>query len=241
MDEVKKKVLLTLFASPSSVLPIVGGISAFMISWALGGNFYLNLGGLAGVVGGFGWMGYRLIFGVEKITAAVFAAINERRRKEREAGLDALEARLRGDRDPRTQTYLRNLRALYRDFQDDLEQGKVSPLARTVLGDVENLFQAAVKYLENSYHLWETAGKMSGDARRAMLEDRDRVVQEVHESIEHLSKTIEQFHSFRVKEDESEFAKLRQELDETMQAARRAEERMAAFGKSSEYNVSEFE
>jgi hypothetical protein len=136
---------------------------------------------------------------------------------------------------------LRTLRQLDREFHDDLEQGRVSTLARTALGDVDNLFQAAVKYLENSYRLWEMANRLSGDARREMLDDRDRIVQEVHGSVEQLTKTVEQFRSFRATEDETEFAKLRQELDETMQAARRAEERMASLGKSAEYDIHEFE
>ncbi|HRX81188.1 MAG TPA: hypothetical protein P5307_19100, partial [Pirellulaceae bacterium] len=166
---------------------------------------------------------------------------NERRRKKQEAGLDRLETQLRGDRDPRTQTYLRHLRELYRNFQEDLDAGKVSRSARTVLVDVENLFRAAVKHLEHSYHLWETASRMSGDPKRTMLDAREQVVQEVQKSVEHVSRIIEQFHSFRVKEDETELAKLRQELDDTMLAARRAEERVAALGKSAEYDISEFE
>ena len=241
MDEVKKGVLKKVFASPSSVLPIVVGAVVMAMAWATGGNPYLVYGGLAGVAGGVGLMAYRWTFGLEKITANVFAALNERRRKKQEAGLDRLETQLRGDRDPRTQTYLRHLRELYRNFQEDLDAGKVSRSARTVLVDVENLFRAAVKHLEHSYHLWETASRMSGDPKRTMLDAREQVVQEVQKSVEHVSRIIEQFHSFRVKEDETELAKLRQELDDTMLAARRAEERVAALGKSAEYDISEFE
>ncbi|MCA9123298.1 MAG: hypothetical protein H6821_01255 [Planctomycetaceae bacterium] len=241
MDEVKKKVLMAVFAAPSSLLPIFGGLGALAVSWAGGGNAYLFIAGVAGVAGGVGLMAYRWAFGLEKLTASAFTEINAQQRQEQEDKLDSLEAKLRGDRDPRTQTYLRHLRELYRDFQSDLNEGRVSASARTVLMDVENLFRAAVKHLEQSYHLWETASRMAGEPRRAMLEAREQVVQEVHKSVEHVSKIIEQFHTFRVKEDESELAKLRQELDNTMQAARRAEERVAAFGKPSNYDISEFE
>ncbi|MBC8354116.1 MAG: hypothetical protein H8E66_19155 [Planctomycetes bacterium] len=241
MDELRKKVLRKVFASPSSVLPIVGGLGAIALSWVFGGSLVLNLAGLAGIVGGLGMMAHRLTFGLKKITANVFACLNEERRSEQEAGLDSLEARLRGDRDPRTQTSLRHLRELYQDFQSDLEQGKVPRSTRTVLGDVENLFRAAVKHLEQSYHLWDTANQMSGEARRDMLESREHFVEEVQTSVEHLSRTIEQFHSFRAQESETELAKLRKELDQTMQAARRVDERVEALGKSSDYDISEFE
>lgn len=212
-----------------------------MLSWAVDGSMLLNLGGLVGVLGGVGFLATRLIFGLEKITENAFQYLNDQRREAQEQALDLLEVRLRGDEDPRTQTYLRDLRTLYTDFQDDLRSGRVAGAARTVLEQVEKLFQAAVKHLEHSYHLWVTAGRMSDDARQALLEERERVVQEVQETVEHLSKTIEQFHSFRVKASEAELAKLREELDETMQVARRAEARLESLGTEITHDPREFE
>jgi hypothetical protein len=241
MDEVKKKVLLDLFASPSTVLPIAGGLSAWMLSWAVSGNLWLNFGGLVGVLGGLGMLATRLIFGLEKMTERAFTYLNEQQRQEQETALDALGEQLRKDKDPRTQTYLRNLRELYGSFQSDIEQGKMTGQARGVLGNVDKLFRAAVKHLEHSYHLWETAGRVSGNAKQALLDERDHVIQEVKATIEHLGRTIEQFHSFRVRESESELVKLREELEETMQVARRAEERVAALGEKKDYTNSEFE
>ena len=72
MDKVKKKVLLDLFGSPGAVLPIVAGMSAWVLSWAIDGNTLLNLGGLVGVLGGAGFLATRLIFGLERITENAF-------------------------------------------------------------------------------------------------------------------------------------------------------------------------
>ena len=212
-----------------------------MLSWAIDGNAMLNLGGLVGVLGGCGFLATRLIFGLERITENAFQYLNDQKRQVQEQALDSLAVRLRGDEDPRTQTYLRQLRELYANFQEDIRTGKVAGAARTVQEQVEKLFQAAVKHLEHSYHLWITAGRLSGDARLTLLDERERVVQEVQDTVEHLSRTIEQFHSFRVKESEVELARLREELDETMQVARRAEERLESLGKQNTYDLREFE
>ena len=64
MDSVRKKVLLDLFASPWSVVPIAGGLSAWLLSWAVDGHMALNMAGLIGVMGGIGVMATRVIFGL---------------------------------------------------------------------------------------------------------------------------------------------------------------------------------
>jgi len=241
MDAVKRKVLLDLFGSPSTVVPIVGGLSAWMLSWGMDGNMWLNLAGLAAVLGGVGLTVSRLIFGLEEITEDAYNYLNEQERQEREAALDALSERLRGDQDPRTQTYLRDLRELYSRLDQSAREGEVPGAAHPVLEKVEQLFQAAVKHLEHSYHLWETANRTSGAAKRSLLREREQVLEEVRQTTEHLGRTVEQFQAFRTRESEAELAKLREELDETMQVARRAEERVAALGDEKKYDHSEFE
>ena len=52
--DVRKKVLLDLFASPGTLLPVVGGFSSLILSWAAGGVSLLNFLGIAGILGGLG-------------------------------------------------------------------------------------------------------------------------------------------------------------------------------------------
>lgn len=241
MDAVKRKVLLDLFASPATVVPMVGGLSAWLLSWGMDGNLWLNLAGLAGVLGGVGLTATRLIFGLEEITQNAYEYIAEEERRARDAALDALAAKLHGDQDPRTQTYLRDLRELYARLQRSAHREEVPVAARSVLEKVDRLFWAAVKHLEHSYDLWETAARSAGTARRSILQEREQVLDEVRKTTEHLGRTVQQFQAFRRNESESELAKLREELDETMQVARRAEERVAALGRELNYDHSEFE
>ena len=233
MDDVKKKVLLELFVSPWTVLPLAGGLSAWMLSWATGGSTTLNLAGLAGVLGGFGMLATRLIFGIEEITHKAYAFLYDQQRRQREAALDALDAKLSSDNDQRSEHCLRELRHLYQIVQDQVQEGSISGSAHHILEKVEQLFQACVRQLERSYELWRAAEKLTGRARQTMLRERDEIVQEVSESIQQLAASVEQLNSFKFRQDEAELAKLREELDVSMRVARRAEQRMASLGTDS--------
>lgn len=241
MDKVQKKVLLDLFASPWSIIPIAGGLSAWMISWAVDGSTALNLGGLIGVLGGAGVMATRLIFGLEKITQDAFNYLTNQQHEDQENELDQLKWKLVGDDDPKTETYLTELRRLYGGFKQDVEEGKTKVGARPVLDQVHKLFHAAVKHLEHSYELWTRAKELSGDARESILAERRRVIDEVRDTIEHLGKNLEHFHTVRSRESESELSQLRKELDATMRVAQKAEQRVNALDQSSEFDAKEFE
>jgi hypothetical protein len=199
------------------------------------------MAGLMGVVGGVGVLATRLIFGLEKITEDAFKFLNQQQQLEQERELDQLALRLANDDDPNTQTYLADLRSLYASFVEDVEQGKLRTGARPVLEQVQRLFQAAVKHLEHSYDLWCRANDLRGPARENLLAERRRVVSEVGETIVHLSAAIQQFHTFRLERTDSELSKLRQELDATMQVAKRAEERISGLGSNPQYDLKEFE
>jgi hypothetical protein len=241
MDEVKKKVLLDLFVSPWTVLPVAGGLSAWLLSWAIDGSAALNVVGLAGVLAGLGMIATRLIFGLEEITHDAYAYLHERTRQEQEAALDDLDRRLSGDNDDRTQTCLRELRQLYRLFQEQVQDGKISGSTHRILDQVEKMFRACVTQLEKSYELWTSAQSLSGTARKSLLTQRDGVVAEVVETIRHLGRTVEQLHAFRRDESASELARLREELDDTIRVARRAEERIASLGQENVYDQAEFQ
>jgi hypothetical protein len=241
MDEVKKKVLLDLFVSPWTVLPVAGGISAWLLSWAVDGSAALNVAGLVGVLGGLGMLATRLIFGLEEITHDAYAYLHERTRQEQEAALDDLDRRLSSDNDDRTQACLRELRQLYQLFQEQVTEGRISGSTHRILDQVERMFRACVAQLEKSYELWNAAQPLSGTARKSLLKQRDEVVAEVVETIRHLGRTVEQLHAFRRDENASELARLREELDDTLRVARRAEQRIATLGQEQVYDPADFQ
>ena len=230
--DVRKKVLLDLFASPGTLLPTVGGLSALILSWAMDGGAALNFIGLAGILGGVGWFVTRLILDLENITNRAYDYVHAQKVKQQEESLDELDARLRKDRDPRTEECLRRLRDLYGTFVEDVRSGKITRGTQEVTEIVDELFRTCVGQLELSYQLWQTAVKTSGPPRDKALQDRNEVVEEVIEAVRQLDKTIQQFLSFTKKKNQEDLGRLRGELDEALRVARRTEERMASWEQS---------
>ena len=242
MNNVKRKVLLDLFASPLSLLPIVGGLTAMLGSWAIGGLPLLTFGGLAGILAGVGMFASRLIFGLERMTEQAYEYVLEQQQAHQHESLQNLHRQLEQDRDPRTERLLSQLRSLYNSLRQDIEQGKITVAAHEVLDGVDSMFQVCVDYLDQSFRLWQTASKMKGSSRKHVLQQREELIDEVGKSVDYLESTIDQLNSVVTKKSKSNLAQLRAELDETIRVARRAEERTDALGRGDRsYDISEFE
>lgn len=225
MDEVKRKVYLDLFASPWNLLPLGGGITALMASWAVGGDPMLTMTGVAGVLTGFGVTASRLIWGLESLTEKAYGYQIDKQNKAKEGQLDQLDEKLTGDRDPRTEACLRELRILIASLQTAAEKGKINTASYEVMDGVGKVFDECVKQLEHSHSLWETARRMRGPARESILKQRDQVVRDVCESAVHVGQVVDGYLHTETARNKSELGKVRSELDQTIEAARRAEAR----------------
>lgn len=227
VKEVKKKVLLDIFAAPSALVPLAVGLSSLLVSWAMDGNPVFSMLGLAGVLGGVGVMASRLIFGLENITQRAHSTLADQRRREHEAKLDALDDRLKEDQDPRTEDALRHLRHIINSFQTDSAKGKVSGAGVQILQQVDDLFQACVSQLEHCYDLWVASHGSSRGGRERMLAERESIIDDIGETIDHLESTLSDLRSLRRKRSDVDLDQMRAELEDTMKAAQRAEERLA--------------
>lgn len=236
-DAVRRKVWLDIFAAPTTLFPVAGGLTALMASWAIGGNSTLNFAGIAGVLGGIGILASRLILGLDKLTQDAYDYFVERQRSEQEHSLELLDEQLVKDRDSRTQNCLRELRHLYSRLKTKVDSGRITPGAYDVIEGIDNMFQACVKQLGHSLELWETAKTMRGPARETILQQRDELVEEICSTVIHLGKTVEQFHLVTTQKNREDLARLREELDESLEIARRVEERKSELGEDRQYDV----
>lgn len=241
MEEVRRKVLLDLFASPVTLLPVVGGLTALMISWAMGGVGLLTFGGIAGVLGGIGMFASRMVFGLDKLTQRAYDYTVEKQQKHQMAMLMELDRKLQSDRDHRTHNLLRQLWHIYQGLQKDIKAGKISVAAHPVLESVDEMFTVCTRHLEESYDLWERAERVGGAARQNTLAQREELIREVAESVMHLEETLSKLQTVATNKNKSELAKLRAQLEENIEVAKRAEERAGNLVDAKNYDPSEFE
>ncbi len=238
MDPVKRKVISELFLAPSVLLPIVGGISAGLLSWAMGGIGLLTLAAAAGILGGLGWMMTRIIFKVESITEDAMRFEQEQRIKAENEQLDRLMQQLKSDSDERTQDYLILLRSLRDDFQMQTSQPGVQMRSARVREQVSAIFNAAVEQLGNSYKLWQLSESLGGEARRKVLANREQVLQEVSTTVDRLQVAVTQIKDLISQDKKVDLASMREELEATMRIARRTEEKMREIENSTSSNES---
>ena len=235
-DTLRKKVISELFLAPSVVLPIVGGASAWLLSWATGGIDAMNLVGLVGVMGGLGWMGTRIVFQLDKITANVAAKQQAEALAAQENRLAEILKKLRYDRDPRTDDYLTLLRSAKADFERLAEKPELIVRSLELRSKVNRLFWAAVEQLERSYESFELSEKLYGEQRTEVLSKREVLLADVKQTLLQLQHAVDQMRKINDRQTGEDLSALRDELDESLKIAAKTEERLRELDAQKDYS-----
>jgi len=230
-NEFNRRYLLRLLTSPWTLGPLVLGASIFLAAWAF--SMEIGLAIFAALVCAFGGLGVfctRLLMGSEKVSKAVIEDMQKEAHKKREKNLDNLDSRLARDGDSRTESCLRDLRALAKGFRKVQKSGADVGVhdAFSIASGVEELFSRSVSLLEQTLELHETARSMATEeARKPVLKRRERIVQDVTESISQLGKVLAGVQALRSGENvQSDLARIREDLDQRLAVAKRVEERI---------------
>ena len=227
MEELRKRILREIFVAPSVVLPIVGGASAWLLSWAgAGSSDMLNLVGLAGVLGGIGWFATRFIFQLDDISQKAMQDLAKEAYQKEEIHLNELQKRLASDKDPRTEQYLILLRENRAELEKIAQTPGIQIRSLEIVKQARQLFWAATDQLDQSLKMHELAQKLSGSEKQGVLAQREHCLSEALESAEHLRDAISTFRHFTDKNLERDMDSLQIELAESIQAAKRSEERL---------------
>ncbi len=232
----RRRVLKELTLAPSVVLPIVGGLSAWLLSWAVDGVTALNLIGLVGVLGGLGWLGTRFVFLLDKITAKVSAEDKAKILKAEEDRLAEVLRKMRYDRDPRTDDYFTLLRKARDEFNELAEKPQMIVRGLELRAQVNTLFWAAIEQLDRSYKVFELSEQLFGEERKNVIARREEILADVKESIEHLQKAVKQLEQANDQENYTDLSSLRDELDESLRIAARTEARMRELEGKKDYS-----
>lgn len=232
--QIRRRVLVRLLSAPLTLLPFALGVTALAGTWALdlspGVGLFAGIAGLA-LAGG--------NFLSQLVTRGDRYAREEMERYRREAHiaqerqLDDLDRRLRADNDPRTEVALRDLRALEKAFHElsAVDAGVNSRTSIDIVAGVEQLVDRCVASLEESLRLWHTArGLNSAAARKPILRQREQIIVEVGRSIEQLGKILAEMQDLGASsQTPADLARVRAELDQSLELARTVDERMKEF------------
>jgi len=229
---VRRKVLLSMLASPTTLMPFVAGVTVLLGTWALGWRADLGvLMGLAGILGGAGMFASKLFLGAEKYTKQALDELHEESQEEHERELDELGAALLETSDQSDEAALKDLRALAQAFEELNESQSLRLNASStldIMSGVRKLYGQCIESLKQTLKLWLAAAKMNTKAaRRPLLQKRVEILQDVNKSIGQLGTILVTMENLTEGDEaDTQLARIRDELNQNLDVAREVEERM---------------
>lgn len=241
LDEktLRKRVFLRLLGSPFTVLPFMLGMSTLIASWALDWRPGVGLfAGIAGSLAATGAFLTRLLLNGEQVARQVVGEVERDEQDARQRALDELDRRLAADDDdPRPETALRDLRALVKAFEESAAaaSGFNAGSVVEIRGRVSELFDQCVESIRQTQRLWQTAGRLtSAEARKPILQQREKIIRDVQASIKQLSGTLVALQNLGASGPaRGELDRLRDDLDQSLAVAKTVEERVNNLVKES--------
>ena len=235
LRKIKRKYWLSLLMSPLTLIPFVGGVTAFFVLGAIGNMLHACLLLLGGFGIGTGCFFSNAIVRGEKFLEKAKKEAAEEDKEKRESALDKLDKQLSSDRDRRTNNALKDLRALADAFKTefDWEDSSSKHAASELLALVSRNFKQCVMSLKASLRLYRTIKTVESEAVRSSLsKKREEIVQKVQESVKNLTTIFEQMQELSAAEDPSaELSKHNDELTQQLRLMKRIDERTKTLNK----------
>ncbi len=232
LAKIRRKFVVRTAKSKDTGFPIGIGIALLIAAVTLNMSpilmALLPLVGAILLVAGIGSLTTRLFRGLRRFATGTFKRFFESNKSKQQRQLAELEQRLIHDGEPRTEYLLRKLSQLYDRLQKDVQSGELTFVAKEVLANVDRVNTLCIDNLDESHQLWEQA-LASPHLRESKLTQREAVIQEVVESVQHLETVVHRLQEQSLNRNRMKLKQLRTELDETLDVARRVEERTAAI------------
>lgn len=243
----RRRLLYRLANSPSTLVPFAGGVAALVVGGLVLGSPIAAFGGVVAMLAGVGACATRFFMGNEKAAQLALEDLQGQDSRNRERELDRLDRELRRDGDPRTEQLLRDLRQLLRPFQGEgvdvpLLQGTPAALSFDIGARAHDLFLECTRMLRQSLELWRTAQGVSTQAAAGpILERREAIIGRVRGGVEQLGRSLATLQTLGSgPEGDDDLERVRRELDESLDIARRVDEELRNLDRPS-YQEAEFE
>ena len=161
-------------------------------------------------------------------------ALNEMKEEAEQAAdstLDNLYERLVGDGDPRTERLFQDLRTLVRVFKQSGEWLVTAGVTLEILSRVDELFDACVRLLEATLRLYNVAQRIDVlEFKQPLLERRESIIKEVQGTVKQLSEALAEVQTLGAgSTSDAQLARVRNDLNASLDVARRANERLKGF------------
>lgn len=233
--ELNHRIAGAVLTHPASLLPFAAGATGFIVSWVFGLGAMGYLISVILLMMSLGVVITNFTARLPAIAKSVMDRMRQEQQESRNEYLDDLSARLREDRDERTESLLSDLRNVMLSISqigcDSLESG----FALDIFDSIQKLFDGCVASLEKSLELCLAAKRIrSRDAKQSILDSREKIIEEVGLSVKQLSGLYGRLQSIHQSntDDAEELHQLREELDRNLEIADRVQQRMRGLGNS---------
>lgn len=227
-DDIRKKVFIDVFVSKSTLLPVVVGGTTTLLSLATD-QYLLALGGFAAIIGGVGIFLTRFIFNLESVTENAFNYLQEKKKAEFEENLNKMEETLNS----KDSEQLKVLRAAYNHHKEQIQKGDI--ITSDVLEEkLEKLFQGCIEQLKYANDLYNTAQTLTKDAKKGVLERRQKVLTEIKDSVECFDTIIDEITGINTDKSTKSLSDLRDDAKSSFEVVKRTEARVAELENRSE-------
>ena len=227
--QLRNRVFRKAAASPWTSVPGVLGGVAVGVGVVVASPVTI-FAGVLGLLAAAGAWATQLLVGADRLTQKTFREMQAEEAQAQDRKLDELYRKLRKDDDSHSQRSLRRLRELYERFRETPQWTPAVDLnsAVEIAATIEKLFAACVASLDRSLEMWEAARQMATEtARNRLLEQRRQLLAEVAASIDQFAVTVDEVQELALtKRGSDDLARFRHDLDQSLEVARRVEQRM---------------
>ncbi|XZE19999.1 hypothetical protein SH449x_005333 [Pirellulaceae bacterium SH449] len=224
MTDLRGRIWRRLFGSKKFLVPAAVAVGAACIA-SLSGGVWIWVAIIFGLLA-IGSVAVELASGAEGLEKKALEELAKIQLAKEEARLSELQNRLRTDRDHRTKDSFGLAKQARADFHFAVTKSNSSFAILQFGKQFDQLFWATIEQLEHSVQLYEQADRLVDARREKILKEREALVEEISLAAERLRQVAEKIRTKSTKERDADIGSLTRELDESLEIAKRVDQRL---------------